>query len=365
MKIFHLPDLGEGLAEAEIRQWHVHEGDWVETDQLMVSMETAKAVVDIPAPRTGKILKLYGKVGDIISTAAPLVEFEEGDQETATVVGHLLTEDTVLVESPTGISPTHTTQTSMKILPAVRALAKQLNVDLAQVTPTGTNQQITAEDVKRTAQKSSIITEPLRGMRRAMALNMTQAHGEVVPVSLIDDADIQHWPADADITVRLIQAIAAAIVVESALNVWFDSKKLERKLISNINIGIALDTEEGLFVPVIKNVSNRSASELREILNRFKSSLKTRTLPAEDLQGSTIMLSNFGMIAGRYANPIIIPPNVAIVGVGQIRDRIVAIDGKPTVHRLLPISLTIDHRAVTGGEAARFLRAFIDYLEKL
>lgn len=382
MKIFYLPDLGEGLPDAEIREWYIAEGDEVKVDQPMVAMETAKAVVDVPAPRSGRIIKLYGKPGDVIDTGAPLVEFAEGDaqpakEKAATVVGSLESSETVLVEEATGIK-TAGSSAGVKAIPAVRALAKRLNVDLNRLHGTGPQNQITFEDVEKAAvsgkaEKKEEATqamimegfEPMRGVRRAMATTMTHAHAEVVPITIVDDADIFAWPEKTDITLRVIRAISVACLAEPSLNAWYDSKSTSRKLYQAVHLGIAMDSAEGLFVPVIKNVQNRSAEELRATINRFKEQVGNRTIPPDDLKGATIVLSNVGIFAGRYATPIIVPPTVSILATGKIRDAIVPHEGKPAVHRVIPLSLTIDHRAITGGEAARFLGALIQDLQKV
>lgn len=383
MKIFHLPDLGEGLPDAEIREWYVKEGDELKVDQPMVAMETAKAVVDVPAPRSGRVIKLYGKVGEVILTGAPLVEFEDGDvatpkEKSSTVVGNLESSDTVLVEAAAGIKPV-AGGGGIKAIPAVRALAKKLNIDLAQVKGTGLGGQITLQDVENHPSsgqppsptrgeglgKAAVPAgfEALKGVRKAMATVMAQSHSEVVPITLVDDADLYAWPEKTDITYRVIRAIVAACKVEPSLNAWYDTKSVSRKLFSEVNLGIAIDSEEGLFVPVIKHTEQKSAEELRAIINRFKEQVKARTIPQDDLKGSTIVLSNVGIFAGRYASPIIVPPTVAILATGKIRDEVVAHDGKPSIHRIMPLSLSIDHRAITGGEAARFLAALIKDLQ--
>jgi len=369
MKIFHLPDLGEGLPDAEIREWYVKEGDEVKVDQPLVAMETAKAVVDVPAPRAGRIVKLYGKAGDVIKTGAPFIEFADGDRP-ATVVGNLESGDTVLRESATGITPT-AASSNIKAIPAVRALAKRLNVDLAQVKPTGAGGQITLEDVEGASPHPGPLPEyrkrgseeegysPVRGVRRAMALAMTQSHSEVVPITLVDDADIHAWPEKTDITLRVIRALIAGCKAEPSLNAWFDGKVMTRKLHQELHLGIAIDTPEGLFVPVLKNAATKSTEILRGEINRFKEQVKDRTVPQEDLKGATFVLSNVGIFAGRYASPIVTPPTVAILATGRIREEVVAHNGKAEIHKILPLSLTIDHRAITGGEAARFLAAVI------
>lgn len=367
MKIFKLPDLGEGLPDAEIHEWFVKEGDEIKTDQPLVSMETAKAVVDVPSPRDGKILKLYGAPGDIINTGEPLVEFETGDVEesadkkdSGTVVGKIETSEEILDEAATGINASK--KTGIKAMPAVRALAKKLNVDLTSVAPTGANGQITKADVEKFASKPTTDTkgyEPLRGVRRQMAIAMQQSHQEIVPVTLFDDADIDSWPEDTDITIKLIRAVSSACKEEPQLNSWYDGPTNAVKRFEKINIGLAMDSPEGLFVPVLKDVTEQSDAQLRKAINTFKQQVKDRTIPSEDLKDATITLSNFGMFAGRYATPIIVPPMVAILGTGQIKEEVVATSGKPAVHKVLPLSLTFDHRAVTGGESTRFLAAVI------
>ncbi|MGE3919821.1 MAG: dihydrolipoamide acetyltransferase family protein [Gammaproteobacteria bacterium] len=377
MSIFKLPDLGEGLPDAEINQWHVKEGDVVKLDQLLVSMETAKAVVDVPAPQSGKITKLYGKVGDIIKTGAPLIEFEA--EETAkptgdagTVAGKIEVADVIIQDSAIGIERKSATGGAIKAMPAVRMLAKQLGIALSNVSPTGANGQITSEDVQKAASNIAEETlvsenatiEPLRGVRRAMANAMSLSHAEVAPVTIVDDADIFSWAEGTDITARVLRAIVAGCRAEPALNAHFDMKKLERRLFSEVNIGIAMDSGEGLFVPVLKDVESLSPADIRQHINRFKELVKARTIPQDDLKGSTIQLSNFGTFAGRYANPMLVPPIVAILGTGRIHNEVVAFQGTTAIHKILPLSLTIDHRAVTGGEAARFLAAVIADLQK-
>ncbi|MES2217555.1 MAG: dihydrolipoamide acetyltransferase family protein [Pseudomonadota bacterium] len=361
MKIFNLPDLGEGLADAEIRQWYVKVGDTIKVDQPLVSVETAKAVVEVPSPQTGKIAKLYGGAGDVINTGAPLVEFAEGERETGggSIVGSLEESSASLNEDNVIIGSAKQRGQALKAMPAVRALAKQLNVDLAQVTATGAQQQITLEDVKKFAGAGATLNggEKLQGVRRAMAKAMTQSHQEIAGATIVDDVDITDLAKDSDVTVLLLKAMAEAIKAEPSLNAWFDGKNMERKLFEEVNIGLAMDMSEGLFVPVLKNIGALKADAIRAKINEFKESVKARTVAATDLQGATISLSNFGMFAGRYATPLIVPPMVAILGCGKIQDRVVVHDGKMAIRRLVPLSLTFDHRAVTGGEASRYLAA--------
>ncbi len=442
MKIFTLPDLGEGLQEAEICAWHVAEGDEVDVDQPLLSVETEKAVVEIPSPRAGRIARLFVAPGDILQVGDPLIEFADagddadeqrdstqsepkpakrppredaaaarGEPETlpsarregvverspadaaqtwreaataagaatvarsaargraarrnaGSVVGRVESRDEVARESAT--SAARRGGVVVRATPAVRALARRLDVDLGIVTPTGPNDTITARDVERVAKLLEEVgpIEPLHGVRRTMARAVTQAHAEVAPVTVNDDADLHAWwPQRRDLMVRLILAIAAAVEVEPALNAWFDSHALGRRVLSKVHLGIAVDTVDGLFVPVLRDVGHRTAEDLAEGLARLRRDVEARTIPPEEMRGYTFTLSNFGTFGGRYANPIVLPPTVAILGAGRVRDEVVAVDGKPAVHPILPLSLTFDHRAVTGGEATRFLAAVIAHIE--
>lgn len=379
MSIFNLPDLGEGLPDAEISEWLVKEGDTVTVDQPIVSMETAKAIVEVPSPQAGTIKKLHGKTGDIIKTGAPLVEFE-GETKTedkGTVVGNIESSGETVEESFTvgAIKSEKTGQT--KATPAVRMLAKQLGVDLSQVTGSGKNGMVTADDIKAAASGSSSKpasadshfdleadnVETLHGVRRAMAITMSQSHAEVVPVTIYDDADIHGWSQDCDFSTNIIQSIVVAATAEPAINAWYDGQSMSRQMHNHINVGLAVDTGKDLFVPVIQNAQDKSAADLRAEINKLKQAVQDRSLHPEDMQHATITLSNFGNFAGRYASPIIVPPMVAIIAIGRMREAVVPEKGKPAVHRVLPLSLTFDHRAVTGGEATRFLGEMIKALE--
>lgn len=325
MKVFYLPDLGEGLAEAEIREWYVKVGDEVTIDQPLVSMETAKAVVDVPSPYAGKIQELHGKANDVIKTGAPLITFaSEKTQDQGSVVGKLESQNQSWEEQ----------------------------------------EAIIGRPANRTRATSSIgdSTASIHGVRRAMAQAMMLSHQEVVPVTIFDDANITHLSSNQDLSVLLLQAMAAACKVEPALNAWFDGKKLKRQLFDEVNIGLAVDSAEGLLVPVIKDVASQSTTQLRQCIDAYKQGVNQRTLSAADMQGATMTLSNFGMIAGRYATPIIVPPMVAILGCGRRLEVPIVLEGKVITGKLLPLSLTFDHRAVTGGEATRFLAAVIKFI---
>lgn len=329
MRVFNLPDLGEGLQEATVVEWHARPGDTLAADQTMVSVETDKAIVEVPAPFDGKVEKLFAAPGDAVRVGAPLIGFDGTNDDTGTVVGVL---------------------SEVKATPAVRSLARSLSVDLASVKGSGPGGVATSEDVKQAARGG--------GLRRAMAKNMATAHAAVVPVTLTGDADIEHWPQGTKPLARLARAIVAACRAEPGLNAWYEDDS--RKSFQEVHLGIALDLPEGLLVPVLRN-AHQSLNGLQDLVQKARD----RTLPPGELRGATITLSNFGSIGGRYATPLVVPPMVAIVGAGRIsRQPVVTAEGEVAAHRVLPLSLTFDHRAATGGEAARFLNALIGDLQR-
>ncbi len=369
MKYFKLPDLGEGLPEAEIVEWHVKEGDQVKTDQILVSVETAKAIVEVPSPQDGVIAHLFGDAGDTIHTGEPLIEYaSEEDEDTGTVVGKIPDADNSAQGDQfiIGAAPSTRAHQAVRTTPAVRALAKRLNVDLTGLQGSGRDGTVTPQDVEQAANmdRKHGRAEPLRGVRKQMAKTMAAAHAEVVPVTLCEDVDIDCWPEGTDVTMRLVNAIAGACKASPAMNTWFDGNTLSRRQHSKIHLGVAVDTDQGLFVPVLRDIGGRSSEDLRAGLDQMRADVKARTIPPKELQGATITLSNFGTIAGRYASPIVVPPQVAILGAGVIREQPVAVNGELKIHRVLPLSLTFDHRAATGGEAARFMREVLQILER-
>ncbi|MBL6752367.1 MAG: 2-oxo acid dehydrogenase subunit E2, partial [Nevskia sp.] len=374
MSVFKLPDLGEGLTQAEIREWHVKAGDTVRMDQPLVAVETDKAVVEVPSPLAGRILRLCGQPGDIIEVGQPLVEFEgaaelpataappapaaakpaaEAIRDTGVVVGAMKQGSEVVPEKPTTVG----TAAGLKVTPAVRALAGRLNVDLTIVTPSGPDGMITAADVQRVHKILTEIgpLEKLRGPRKAMAMAMSQSRDEVVPATITDDAVLHAWSTPQDLTIRLIRGIVAGVAAEPTLNAWYDHVEIGRRVLDKIHVGIAVDTPEGLFVAVLQDVARRSEESLRAGLQRMKQDTLNRSVPAEELRGYTITLSNFGRFGGKYATPVIVPPTVAIVAAGALRDAVVPVDGQVRIARVLPLSISFDHRCVTGGEASRFL----------
>jgi pyruvate dehydrogenase E2 component (dihydrolipoamide acetyltransferase) len=361
MSIFTLPDLGEGLQNAEIVNWLVAVGDTVALDQPIVALETAKAIVEVPSPFKGKIKQLHGRPGEVINIGAVLVEFELSEpssndvRDTGTVAGTVAVGNTV-VDEPVVMRQATTqgqVKAPIKTTPAVRALAQRLNIDLSTVTPSGPGGSITAQDIE---------TAPLRGMRRTMAQSLAAAHAQVVPVTLSEDAILSPTRDYRDITVDIILSLIKACATEPALNAWYNSEAGTRQLFTEVNLGIAMDSSDGLRVPVIKKAETLSATQIRAELDRYKTAVADKTIKPAEMQGASFVLSNFGKFTGRYANPLVVPPTVAILGCGQWRKMPVVKEDKIVVGTVLPLSLTVDHRVITGGEAARFLKCLIEAL---
>lgn len=396
MTRFNLPDLGEGLQEAEIVRWHIAVGDRVAVDQPMVAMETAKAVVEVPAPLAGIIVALHGKPGDTIATGAPLVDFQSDATNGAApdaalaqggVVGHMPETDEVITTAGEQAGTRRAGQRA-RVLPAVRELARKLGVDCDALRGSGPAGMVTLDDVLAAKTVTPFVAaapmqmsapsamrpapdlsasgelEMLRSLRRAMAQSMTLSRDSVMECTVFDDADIEGWQPGGDYTARLLRAISAGCHAEPGLNAWFDGVNHGRRLFQPIHVGIAVDTTDGLLVPVIRDVGKRDAAQLRAEVNRLKAGARERSLPPADLKDFTIMLSNFGVMAGRYATPVVVPPAVAILGSGRITRDVVATERGIEAHRRIPLSLTFDHRCVTGGEAVRFLAAVIADLQK-
>ena len=371
MNIFKLPDLGEGLPDAEIVEWHVAPGDEIGEGETLVSVETAKAIIDVPSPQSGKVSKLFGRQGDVIETGNPLVAFggeavadepEERAEDSGTVVGEMEATEDLIPEAAIGL---HHAAHTVKATPAVRALANRMEVELSMVTPGGRDGLILAEDVRRVARilAEHGPMEPLRGVRRAMARNMAQARDEVAQASLNDNADISAIESRADITPRLIRALIAGCKAEPSLNAWYDGHANGRRVLERIHLGLAVDAPQGLFVAAMHDIQDADDATIIERLNQLKDRIRQRSLTPAELRGHSILLSNFGAIGGRYASPVVLPPTVAILGAGKSRDEVVVRDGESVIRHILPLSLTFDHRAVTGGEAARFMNAVIADLE--
>ncbi len=392
VKEFKFPDVGEGITEGEIVKWHVKEGDKVKEDDVIAEVETDKAVVEVPSPYSGVVLKLHGKEGDIIKVGETLITIgEEGETiekvepkekevppKAVAVVGEL-------EEAPEEEKP------EVLATPAVRKLAKDLRVDLSKIKGTGKGGRITKEDVEKAAKEKEApkikVTRkydmfghlrrvPIRGIRRATAKKMVESWEKIPHVTHMDEADITHlvevrnkYKARAEEKgVKLtylpfiVKAVVAALKEHPYLNASVDEETNEIILKEYYNIGIAVDTGDGLMVPVVKAADQKTILQIAEEIGRLAGLAKERKIDLMDLQGGTFTITNIGVIGGTYATPIINYPEVAILGVGKIRDLPMVKDGEIVIRKNLSLSLSFDHRVVDGAEAARFMNDVIKRL---
>ena len=408
MREFKLPDLGEGLTEAEIVEWHVAANDDIKLNQPLLSVETDKAVVEVPSPVTGRVISLHGEAGDVIPVGDVLARFElpgsdapssedapgredvssspehdgapapqaDGKDDAPGVVGKLPASALVMSDT-TGSAAAAPGKQRVKAAPSVRALARELGVDLTQVEGSGPGGRITAKDVASAAEAglgrrasrpqsgeagstpASATDEKLSGPRRAMFHSMSASHSEVALCTVMDDADIHDWESPRDFTPRLIRAMVAGARAEPRLNGTFSAETGVLSMSEDVHMGLAMETPHGLIVATIFNAGNLSLDEVREEVARLKKAGADRTLKPEEVRGYTITLSNIAGGSSRYATPLMVPPTVGILGSGAAREEVVAVNGEIAIRRMLPLSLTFDHRCVAGADASRFLGAVV------
>lgn len=373
-KTFLLPDLGEGLPDATIVEWAVKVGDTIRLDDTLVSMETAKAVVEVPSPVSGKVLKLAGAAGDVVVTGTMLAEFEidpnlpqrADGQDTGHHHGGGHAAPAKAEEAAPAKAEGNERADSGTVVGAMQSSDAVAEAPAPAAAPARSTLSQSGRPMRTQPPGAAVTGQPeqLKGVRRNMARVMADAHSKVVPTTLADDADIHAWLPGNDITGRLVRAIVVACKTVPALNAWFDGDKLTRTLHPHVDIGIAVDTDDGLFVPALRNADVLDPRGVREAINRLRAQVEDRSIAASELSGYTISLSNFGMFAGRYATPVVVPPTVAIVAAGKGRHQMTPVMGGFESHKVIPLSLTFDHRACTGGEAARFLKAMIDDLAR-
>ena len=392
---FKFPDVGEGIHEGELVKWLVNEGDFIKEDQAIAKIETDKAIVEIPSPKSGKILKLHFKEGETIKVGETLVTIgEEGERvsktserKTTSVVGELEESEQRLVipkkekrEISTGVLAT----------PAVRTLAKELNVGINSVRGTGDGGRITEEDVKNSTGKEikkevKVVRKyniygyveriPLKGVRKAVAKKMVESVMSAVHVVHIDEADVTELSilrekekiiasqkgVKLTFMPYIIKAVIDSLKQHPYLNSTLEGEEIVLK--KYYNIGIAVDTEDGLIVPVIKIADSKSLYDLAKEVENLAELARERKLDLGDMQGGTFTITNIGSIRGLYATPIINYPEAAILGLGRIYEKPVAIGGKVQLRNVLPLSLSFDHRILDGAEAAKFIDLVIKHLE--
>ncbi len=399
-KEFRFPDVGEGITEGEIVRWLVKEGDQVQVDQTLAEIETDKAIVEMPSPYAGTVLKLHFKEKDLVKVGQPLVTIGEKGESLA--AGPPEPQPAVRpaapgaapVPAPTGAPAAPGRPGEVLATPAVRALAKGLGIDLGAVRGTGPGGRITEDDVrafqaapaeKKLAVKikakydlyGNLDRIPLRGIRRATAKKMRESLDHAAHVTHCDEADA--GPLDAILKTMkpaveasgtkltylpfIVKALVEALKLHPTLNATLDEDENEIVLKKYYNIGIAVDVPDGLIVPVVKFADQKSVADIAAEIQTLAERSRDRTLDLADLQGGTFSITNVGVIGGDFATPIINYPEVAILATMRIADRARVVDGAVVVKKILPLCLSFDHRVVDGAEAARFTKDLIRLLE--
>ena len=345
---FKLPDLGEGLTEGEVARWLVSEGDEVSEDQPLVEIQTDKTTVEIPSPAAGKVARILVEEGKVVPVGTVLV-----------VIG----EDGAAPPVEQAPEPRKEAPHKVRATPLVRRLAQELGVDLESLAGTGPQGRITEQDVRGAAgggEPAEGRREPLRGVRRLIAEHMTRAHREVPPVTWVEEADF--IGIDLKLLVpTVLKACVEALKEFPELNARLDGDGIV--YLDRYDIGIAVQTDDGLIVPVVRNCDSASLEDLAAEVTRLAESARAGTLKPEELRGSTFTVTSAGKLAGIFQTPIVNHPEVAILSIGRIAERPVIRDGKVEVGRVGYLALTFDHRVVDGARAAEFGLAVIRRLE--
>lgn len=411
--IFNFPDIGEGLDEGTILEIYVKAGQTVKSGDLLVNMETDKVTTDIPSPRSGRVLKIFGEVGDIIKVGTPLVELEIGgsgadspepaqtpaaeeEEAPAGVVGtlELAGSDNILPASnETATVQAKESEEKSLATPKVRATAKALNLDINEITGTGpagrvviedlekfitSKGQITQTDFARDYEEADVTFKPLSQIRKSIARNMITSKHNAAHVTIFEDVEVTELiairaklkEAYAERGARLtylpfiVKATVLALKKHIMLNTRIEMENNRMVIFNRFNIGIAMDTPEGLVVPVIRDADKLSIFQITEQITDFTARAMERKLTMEDMKHGTFTITNFGSISGKFGTPVINYPQVGILGIGRISKQPVVKNDEVAVGHVLGLSLTVDHRVIDGGETARFTKSVIDYLSE-
>lgn len=419
--IFKFPDIGEGLEEGKIIEWYVEKGSTIESGDPLVKMETDKVVTDIPSPKSGVIAARYGGIGDTIKVGSALVEIDiegveaEAAQNAAREEPKASSQESVdeegfggvvgtievagdgahLPAGEEGISAKESPKTRKKALatPVARAMAKELGIDINQVQGTGPAGRVTKKDIQSyrpSAQKQPsamqshkagserISFEPLSQIRKTIAKNMLRSKQNTAHMALMDEVEVSTlMQARSRLNEALktdgvklsylpfiIKALALALKHHPVLNAELDMEN-ERIIYKNyVNMGIAMDTEDGLVVPVIHDADKKSLGELASELKALTEKARDRKLTLDDLKDGSFSITSYGSIGGYFAVPVIAYPQVAIFGIGRITQKPVIKDNQIVIGNVMPISMSVDHRIVDGAEVSRFVNEVLAYLNE-
>ncbi len=422
--IFKFPDIGEGITEGKILQWYVRKGQSVKAGDSLVKMETDKVVTDIPSPRDGEIINLFGKEGEVIHVDAPLVELEiEGvssgeaqeiakempkplekkpiDEKGFGVVGTLeVAGDSAFLPAGTeGLAPKEEVEAGVPLkkalaTPVARVMAKELGVDINRVSGTGPAGRVMKKDIQLFYENLQagkvkpaavvvepegprVVYEPLSQIRKTIARNMLRSKQSAAHMTVMEEVEVSlliqvreaHKKSYEQRGLKLsylpfiLKAVAYSLREFPKVNGQMDLENDRMIMKQYYNIGIAVDTEDGLVVPVIRDVDKKSISGLSAEIMEAAERARARKLTFDDFKDGTFTVTNYGSIGGTYGVPVINYPQTGILGVGRILKAPVVKDDEIVIGHILPLSLSVDHRVIDGAEASRFISRVIEYLK--
>jgi pyruvate dehydrogenase E2 component (dihydrolipoamide acetyltransferase) len=344
---FKLPDLGEGVREGEIARWLVQVGQTVEEDDPLVEIQTDKATVEVPSPASGTVARILVDEGQLVPVGTPLVVIGDGEV------------------TATASDRAETAPRKVQTTPLVRKIAADLGVDLNALRGTGPGGRITEQDVRAAAPaREGERREPLRGVRREIARHLATAHREVPPVTVVEECDFTELAqarGDRSYLPYLLQATVAGLKEVPDLNATLAGDEIV--FWERYDLGVAVQTEQGLVVPVLRAADEKSLDELEAEAARLAEGARAGTLTPEELRGSTFTVSSAGRLGGLLTTPIVNHPEVAILSLGRIAPRPAVVDGEIVVREIGWLSCTFDHRVVDGVRASEFLLVVIDRLQ--
>jgi pyruvate dehydrogenase E2 component (dihydrolipoamide acetyltransferase) len=356
---FKLPDLGEGLTEGEVARWFVSEGQEIAEDDPLVEIQTDKTTVEIPSPAAGKVSRILVAEGEVVAVGTVLVVIGQDGTSPDTADG----------VTAGGQTPGPVQEGRVRATPLVRRLAQEHGVDLQTLEGTGPQGRVTEEDVRRTAVSggqapgpvSEGRREPVRGVRRLIAEHMARAHREVPPVTWVEECDFTHVDLDR-VVAAVLRACAGALKEYPELNARLEGNEIV--YLERYDLGVAVQTEQGLVVPVVRGCDQASVEAIDAEVRRLADGARAGTLAPEELRGSTFTVTSAGKLGGLFSTPIVNYPEVAILSIGRVTPRPIVRDGEIVSRQIGYVSLTFDHRVVDGARAAEFGRAVIGALEQ-
>jgi pyruvate dehydrogenase E2 component (dihydrolipoamide acetyltransferase) len=370
---FKLPDLGEGVAEGEIARWLVEVGQEIEEDAPLVEIQTDKTTVEIPSPASGTVARILVEAGELVPVGTPLVLIGDGEVEApAEEPG-----EQVRAEEPEPAAaaegPAATPSERVKATPLVRRIAGELGVDLSRLSGTGPGGRVTEGDVRRFSALSGGQTPgrgperrvPLRGVRRLIAQHLTTSHREVAAVTVVEECDftvLAEARGERSYLPYLLAAVVAGLKEFPELNATLDGEEIV--FWERYDLGVAVQTDEGLVVPVLRAADEKSLDELEAEAGRLAEDARAGTLAPEELRGSTFTVTSAGKLGGLFATPLVNHPEVAILGLHRIGQRPAVVDGELAIRQIGWLACTFDHRVVDGARASAFLLSVIDRLER-